>query len=305
MKIFNSVDQLIGNTPILELNNVAKKYATKGKSLAKVEFFNPAGSIKDRVAKQMLEDAYKQGRINEDTIIIEPTSGNTGIGLAMLCAIRGNKAVIVMPDNMSVERIKIMRAYGAEVILTPANLGMKGAIDKANQIAQEYDNSFICGQFDNQSNPRSHYESTGKEIFDDTDGEVDILVCGVGTGGTITGIGKFLKEKNSNVKVVAVEPKESPVLSEGKSGAHAIQGIGAGFVPGVLDVNVLDEVITVSGDDAITTMKELAILEGLFVGISSGAALKGAIEIASREENKDKTIVVVLPDGGNKYMDLF
>lgn len=305
MKIFNSVDQLIGNTPILELNNVAKKYATKGKILAKVEFFNPAGSIKDRVAKQMLEDAYKQGRINEDTIIIEPTSGNTGIGLAMLCAIRGNKAVIVMPDNMSVERIKIMRAYGAEVILTPANLGMKGAIDKANQIAQEYDNSFICGQFDNQSNPRSHYESTGKEIFDDTDGGVDILVCGVGTGGTITGVGKYLKEKNSNVKVVAVEPQESPVLSEGKSGVHAIQGIGAGFVPSVLDVNVLDEVITVSGDDAITTMKELAILEGLFVGISSGAALKGAIEIASREENKEKTIVVVLPDGGNKYMDLF
>ena len=305
MKIFNSVDKLIGNTPLVELANVAKKYATKGKILAKIEFFNPAGSIKDRVAKQMLEDAYKQGRINEDTIIIEPTSGNTGIGLAMLCAIRGNKAVIVMPDNMSIERIKIMRAYGAEVILTPANLGMKGAIDKANQIAQEYDNSFICGQFDNQSNPRSHYESTGKEIFDDTDGEVDILVCGVGTGGTITGIGKFLKEKNSNVKVVAVEPKESPVLSEGKSGAHAIQGIGAGFVPSVLDVNVLDEVITVSGDDAITTMKELAILEGLFVGISSGAALKGAIEIASREENKEKTIVVVLPDGGNKYMDLF
>ena len=305
MKIFNSVDKLIGNTPLVELANVAKKYATKGKILAKIEFFNPAGSIKDRVAKQMLEDAYKQGRINEDTIIIEPTSGNTGIGLAMLCAIRGNKAVIVMPDNMSIERIKIMRAYGAEVILTPANLGMKGAIDKANQIAQEYDNSFICGQFDNPSNPLSHYESTGKEIFDDTDGEVDILVCGVGTGGTITGIGKFLKEKNSNVKVVAVEPKESPVLSEGKSGAHAIQGIGAGFVPSVLDVNVLDEVITVSGDDAITTMKELAILEGLFVGISSGAALKGAIEIASREENKEKTIVVVLPDGGNKYMDLF
>lgn len=305
MKIFNSVDKLIGNTPLVELANVAKKYATKGKILAKIEFFNPAGSIKDRVAKQMLEDAYKQGRINEDTIIIEPTSGNTGIGLAMLCAIRGNKAVIVMPDNMSIERIKIMRAYGAKVILTPANLGMKGAIDKANQIAQEYDNSFICGQFDNQSNPLSHYESTGKEIFDDTDGEVDILVCGVGTGGTITGIGKFLKEKNSNVKVVAVEPKESPVLSEGKSGAHAIQGIGAGFVPSVLDVNVLDEIIAVSGDDAITTMKELAILEGLFVGISSGAALKGAIEIASREENKEKTIVVVLPDGGNKYMDLF
>lgn len=305
MKIFNSVDKLIGNTPLVELANVAKKYATKGKILAKIEFFNPAGSIKDRVAKQMLDDAYKQGRINEDTIIIEPTSGNTGIGLAMLCAIRGNKAVIVMPDNMSLERIKIMRAYGAEVILTPANLGMKGAIDKANQIAQEYDNSFICGQFDNPSNPLSHYESTGKEIFDDTDGEVDILVCGVGTGGTITGIGKFLKEKDSNVKVVAVEPKESPVLSEGKSGAHAIQGIGAGFVPSVLDVNVLDEVITVSGDDAITTMKELAILEGLFVGISSGAALKGAIEIASREENKEKTIVVVLPDGGNKYMDLF
>lgn len=305
MKIFNSVDKLIGNTPLVELANVAKKYATKGKILAKIEFFNPAGSIKDRVAKQMLDDAYKQGRINEDTIIIEPTSGNTGIGLAMLCAIRGNKAVIVMPDNMSIERIKIMRAYGAEVILTPANLGMKGAIDKANQIVQEYDNSFICGQFDNPSNPLSHYESTGKEIFDDTDGEVDILVCGVGTGGTITGIGKFLKEKNSNVKVVAVEPKESPVLSEGKSGAHAIQGIGAGFVPSVLDVNVLDEVITVSGDDAITTMKELAILEGLFVGISSGAALKGAIEIASREENKEKTIVVVLPDGGNKYMDLF
>ena len=305
MKIFNSVDKLIGNTPLVELANVAKKYATKGKILAKIEFFNPAGSIKDRVAKQMLDDAYKQGRINEDTIIIEPTSGNTGIGLAMLCAIRGNKAVIVMPDNMSIERIKIMRAYGAEVILTPANLGMKGAIDKANQIAQEYDNSFICGQFDNPSNPLSHYESTGKEIFDDTDGEVDILVCGVGTGGTITGVGRFLKEKNSNVKVVAVEPKESPVLSEGKSGAHAIQGIGAGFVPSVLDVNVLDEVITVSGDDAITTMKELAILEGLFVGISSGAALKGAIEIASREENKEKTIVVVLPDGGNKYMDLF
>ena len=305
MKIFNSVDKLIGNTPLVELANVAKKYATKGKILAKIEFFNPAGSIKDRVAKQMLDDAYKQGRINEDTIIIEPTSGNTGIGLAMLCAVRGNKAVIVMPDNMSIERIKIMRAYGAEVILTPANLGMKGAIDKANQIAQEYDNSFICGQFDNPSNPLSHYESTGKEIFDDTDGEVDILVCGVGTGGTITGIGKFLKEKDSNVKVVAVEPKESPVLSEGKSGAHAIQGIGAGFVPSVLDVNVLDEVITVSGDDAITTMKELAILEGLFVGISSGAALKGAIEIASREENKEKTIVVVLPDGGNKYMDLF
>ncbi len=305
MKIFNSVDQLIGNTPILELNNVAKKYATKGKILAKVEFFNPAGSIKDRVAKQMLEDAYKQGRINKDTIIIEPTSGNTGIGLAMLCAIRGNKAVIVMPDNMSIERIKIMRAYGAEVILTPANLGMKGAIDKANQIAQEYDNSFICGQFDNPSNPRSHYESTGKEIFDDTDGEVDILVCGVGTGGTITGVGKYLKEKNSNVKVVAVEPQESPVLSEGKSGAHAIQGIGAGFVPSVLDVNVLDEVITVSSDDAIAAMKEIAILEGLFVGISSGAAIAGGIKVAQREENKDKNIVVVLPDGGNKYMDLF
>ena len=305
MKIFDSVDKLIGNTPLVELTNVAKKYATKGKILAKVEFFNPAGSIKDRVAKQMLEDAYKQGRINKDTIIIEPTSGNTGIGLAMLCAIRGNKAVIIMPDNMSKERIKTMRAYGAEVILTPANLGMKGAIDKANQIAQEYDNSFICGQFDNQSNPLSHYESTGKEIFDDTDGKVDILVCGVGTGGTITGIGKFLKEKNKNVKVVAVEPKESPVLTEGKSGAHAIQGIGAGFVPSVLDVSVLDEIITISSDDAISAMKELAILEGLFVGISSGAALKGAIEIASREENKDKTIVVVLPDGGNKYMDLF
>lgn len=301
-KIFNSATELIGNTPLLQLNNLKSKLGFKGNIFAKLEFLNPAGSIKDRVAKKMIDDYEKQGLINKDTVIIEPTSGNTGIGLALVSATRGYKSVIVMPNNMSVERIKIMKAYGAEVVLTDGSLGMKGAIDKANELKTSYKSAIIVGQFTNPSNPKAHYETTGPEIYNDLDGEVNILVAGVGTGGTITGTGKYLKEKNKNIKVIAVEPKNSPLLSSGKSGAHGIQGIGANFIPEILDTSIYDEIITVTEEDAYKTMQLLAKNEGVLVGISSGAALFSAIKVASLDKNANKNIVVILPDTGDRYL---
>ena len=301
-KIFNSATELIGNTPLLQLNNLKSKLGFKGNIFAKLEFLNPAGSIKDRVAQKMIDDYEKQGLINKDTVIIEPTSGNTGIGLALVSATRGYKSVIVMPNNMSVERIKIMKAYGAEVILTDGTLGMKGAIDKANELKSSYKSAIIVGQFTNPSNPKAHYETTGPEIYNDLDGEVDILVAGVGTGGTITGTGKYLKEKNKNIKVIAVEPQNSPLLSSGKSGTHGIQGIGANFIPEILDTSIYDEIITVTGEDAYKTMQLLAKTEGVLVGISSGAALCSAIKVASLDKNANKNIVVILPDTGDRYL---
>ncbi|MBO5889708.1 MAG: cysteine synthase A [Clostridia bacterium] len=301
-KIFNSATELIGNTPLLQLNNLKSKLGFKGNIFAKLEFLNPAGSIKDRVAQKMIDDYEKQGLINKDTVIIEPTSGNTGIGLALVSATRGYKSVIVMPNNMSVERIKIMKAYGAEVILTDGTLGMKGAIDKANELKSSYKSAIIVGQFTNPSNPKAHYETTGPEIYNDLDGEVDILVAGVGTGGTITGTGKYLKEKNKNIKVIAVEPQNSPLLSSGKSGTHGIQGIGANFIPEILDTSIYDEIITVTGEDAYKTMQLLAKTEGVLVGISSGASLHAGIQIANNPENANKNIVVILPDTGDRYL---
>jgi len=301
-KIYNQADQLIGRTPLLELTHIEKQYALKAKIVAKLEYFNPAGSVKDRVAKAMIDEAEKSGRLNADSVIIEPTSGNTGIGLASVAAARGYKIIIVMPETMSVERRQIMKAYGAQLVLSDGAKGMKGAIAKAEELAKEIPNSFIAGQFDNPANSQAHRESTGPEIFEDTDGKVDIFVAGVGTGGTITGVGEYLKSKNPAVKVVAVEPATSAVLSTGVAGAHKIQGIGAGFVPKVLNTKVYDEIIAVSDDDAFAVGKLIGKSEGILVGISSGAAAYAAIQLAKRPENEGKTIVVLLPDTGDRYL---
>ena len=301
-KIYTSADQLIGGTPLLELTHIEKEFALKAKIVAKLEYFNPAGSVKDRIAKAMLDDAEKAGKLKPTSTIIEPTSGNTGIGLASVAASRGYKIIIVMPETMSVERRQLMKAYGAELVLTEGAKGMKGAIAKADELAHTIPDSFIPGQFVNPSNPKAHFETTGPEIWEDTDGKVDYFVAGVGTGGTITGVGQFLKSKNANVKVVAVEPKSSAVLSTGVAGSHKIQGIGAGFVPDVLDTKVYDEIIPVENDDAFATGKLFGKKEGVLVGISSGAALWAAIEIAKRSENAGKTIVVLLPDTGDRYL---
>jgi cysteine synthase A len=301
-KIYTSADQLIGKTPLLELTHIEKKYGLKAKVLAKLEYFNPAGSVKDRVAKKMLDDAEAAGKLTPESVIIEPTSGNTGIGLASVAAARGYRIIIVMPETMSVERRQLMKAYGAELVLTDGTKGMKGAIEKADELAKEIPNSFIPGQFVNPSNPKAHYETTGPEIFEDTDGEVDIFVAGVGTGGTVTGIGEYLKEKKPSVKIVAVEPESSPVLSKGVAGAHKIQGIGAGFVPEVLDTKVYDEIIPVSNEVAFETGRLIGRSEGVLVGISSGAAAYAAVELAKRPENAGKTIVVLLPDTGDRYL---
>lgn len=301
-KIYTSADQLIGNTPLLELTHIEEANKLEAKILAKLEYFNPAGSVKDRIAKAMIDDAEKKGLLNKDSVIIEPTSGNTGIGLASVAAARGYRIIIVMPETMSVERRQLMAAYGAELVLTEGAKGMKGAIARADELAKEIPNSFIPGQFVNPANPEAHRESTGPEIWADTDGKVDIFVAGVGTGGTVTGVGSYLKSKNPDVKVVAVEPASSPVLSTGVAGAHKIQGIGAGFVPDVLDTGVYDEIITVSNEDAFATGKEIGKKEGVLVGISSGAAVQAAIELAKRPENKGKTIVALLPDTGDRYL---
>ncbi len=301
-KIYTSADQLVGKTPLLELTHLEKKYDLKAKLVAKVEYFNPAGSVKDRIAKKMIEDAEAKGILKEGSVIIEPTSGNTGIGLASVAAARGYRIIIVMPETMSVERRQIMKAYGAELVLTDGAKGMKGAIEKANELAKEIPNSFVPGQFVNNANPQAHYETTGPEILEDTDGEVDIFVAGVGTGGTITGVGRYLKEKKPGIRIVAVEPKTSAVLSTGVAGAHKIQGIGAGFVPEVLDTKVYDEIIPVENEDAFATGKEIGKNEGILVGISSGAAVWAGIELAKRPENAGKTIVVLLPDTGDRYL---
>ena len=301
-KIFTSADQLIGKTPLLELVHIEKAQGLEAKVLGKLEYFNPAGSVKDRIAKAMIDDAEQKGLLKPGSVIIEPTSGNTGIGLASVAAARGYRIIIVMPETMSVERRQLMKAYGAELVLTEGAKGMKGAIAKADELAKEIPNSFVAGQFVNPANPKAHYETTGPEIWEDTDGKVDFFVAGVGTGGTITGVGKFLKEKNPAVKVVAVEPAASPVLSKGVSGSHKIQGIGAGFVPDVLDTQVYDEVIPVENDDAFATGKLIGKKEGVLVGISSGAAVWAAIQLAKRPENKGKTIVALLPDTGDRYL---
>ena len=300
--IYTSADQLIGKTPLLELTNIEKKYGLKAKVLAKLEYFNPAGSVKDRIAKAMSDAAEKSGQLKPDSVIIEPTSGNTGIGLASVAAARGYRIIIVMPETMSVERRQLMKAYGAELVLTEGAKGMKGAIAKADELAKEIPNAFVTGQFVNPANPQAHFETTGPEIGEDTDGKVDYFVAGVGTGGTITGTGKFLKSKNPDVKVVAVEPATSAVLSTGVAGPHKIQGIGAGFVPDVLDTKVYDEIILVSNEDAFATGKAVGKNEGVLVGISSGAATWAAIELAKRPENEGKTIVVLLPDTGDRYL---
>ena len=301
-KIYTSADQLIGKTPLLELTHIEKKYGLKAKVLAKLEYFNPAGSVKDRIARKMLDDAEAAGKLTPDSVIIEPTSGNTGIGLASVAAARGYRIIIVMPETMSVERRQLMKAYGAELVLTEGAKGMKGAIAKADELAKEIPNSFVPGQFVNPSNPKAHYETTSPEIFEDTDGEVDIFVAGVGTGGTVTGVGEYLKDKKPGVKIVAVEPETSAVLSTGVAGAHKIQGIGAGFVPDVLDTKVYDEIIPVSNEAAFETGKLIGKSEGVLVGISSGAAAYAAIELAKRPENTGKTIVVLLPDTGDRYL---
>lgn len=300
--IYSNVAELIGNTPLLELVNYEKNHQLKAKVVAKIEAFNPAGSAKDRIAKEMLERAEREGKLDADTVIIEPTSGNTGIALAALAAARGNRTIIVMPDTMSIERRILMRAYGAEVVLTEGAKGMAGAIAKADEIAKEFPNSIIAGQFVNPANPAAHEATTGPEIWQATEGKVDILVAGVGTGGTLSGSGKYLKSQNPDIKVVAVEPAGSPVLSEGRAGAHGLQGIGAGFIPDTLDTEIYDEVLTVTEEDAFAASRELAAKEGLLVGISSGAALSAAARVAKRPENEGKTIVVVLPDTGERYL---
>ena len=301
-RIFTSADQLIGHTPLMELTNIEKKHGLKAKLLAKLEYFNPAGSVKDRIAKAMIDDAEAKGLLKSGSVIIEPTSGNTGIGLASVAAARGYRIIIVMPETMSVERRQIMKAYGAELVLNEGAKGMKGAIAKAEELSKEIPNSFIPGQFVNPANPKAHFETTGPEIFDDTDGKVDIFVAGVGTGGTVTGVGQYLKSRNPSVKVVAVEPKSSAVLSTGVAGPHKIQGIGAGFVPDVLDTKVYDEIIPVTNEDAFAAGKEIGRSEGVLVGISSGAALWAGIDLAKRPENAGKTIVVLLPDTGDRYL---
>ncbi len=300
--VYTSADQLIGKTPLLELTHIEKKYNLKAKIIAKLEYFNPAGSVKDRIAKAMIDDAEEKGLLKEGSVIIEPTSGNTGIGLASVAAARGYRIIIVMPETMSVERRQIMKAYGAELVLSDGTKGMKGAIEKADELAKEIPNSFIPGQFVNEANPKAHFETTGPEIFEDTDGKVDFFVAGVGTGGTVTGVGKYLKSKLPDIKIVAVEPKSSAVLSTGVAGPHKIQGIGAGFVPKVLDTSVYDEIIPVENDDAFAMGKEVGKNEGVLVGISSGAALWAAIEIAKRPENEGRNIVVLFPDTGDRYL---
>ena len=300
--IYTSADQLIGKTPLLELTHIEKKFGLKAKVLAKLEYFNPAGSVKDRIAKAMIDDAEAKGLLKEGSVIIEPTSGNTGIGLASVAAARGYRIIIVMPETMSVERRQLMKAYGAELVLTEGAKGMKGAIAKADELAKEIPDSFVPGQFVNPANPKAHFETTGPEIWADTDGKVDYFVAGVGTGGTVTGVGQYLKSRNPAVKVVAVEPKSSAVLSTGVAGSHKIQGIGAGFVPDVLDTKVYDEIIPVDNDDAFKLGKEAGHSEGVLVGISSGAALWAAIELAKRPENEGKTIVALLPDTGDRYL---
>lgn len=307
MKIYNSITELIGRTPLLKLSNTEKELKYKGKILAKLEYFNPAGSVKDRVALEMIEDAERKGILKKGSVIIEPTSGNTGIGLAAVAAAKGYKLIITMPETMSVERRKLIASYGAELVLTDGSKGMSGAIEKAEELAKEIPDSIVAGQFVNSANPQAHRNTTGSEIWEDTDGKVDIFVAGVGTGGTITGTGEYLKSKNPNIKIVAVEPADSPILSGGKAGAHGIQGIGAGFVPEVLNTEIYDEIFTVSTDEAYATSRELAKREGVLVGISSGAALYVAIQLAKREENANKNIVVLLPDTGERYLstDLF
>ena len=300
-KIYNGTIDLIGNTPLVEVKNIEKELGLEARVLVKLEYFNPAGSVKDRIAKGMIEDAEEKGLLKEGSVIIEPTSGNTGIGLAAIAAAKGYRIILTMPETMSVERRNILKAYGAEIVLTEGAKGMKGAIAKADELAKEIPNSFIPGQFVNPANPAAHRATTGPEIWNDTDGDVDIFIAGVGTGGTLTGVGEYLKEKKPDVKIVALEPATSPVLSEGKSGAHKIQGIGAGFVPDVLNTKVYDEIITVENDDAFATGKLLAKHEGVLVGISSGAALWAAIDYAKRPENKGKTIVALLPDSGDRY----
>lgn len=302
MKIYTSADELIGKTPLLELTNIEKELNLNAKIFAKLEYFNPAGSVKDRVAKAMIDDAEKSGKLKKGSVIIEPTSGNTGIGLASVAAARGYRIIIVMPETMSVERRQIMKAYGAELVLTEGAKGMKGAIEKAEELAAEIPDSIVAGQFVNPANPKAHFDTTGPEIYEDTDGNVDIFVAGVGTGGTISGVGEYLKSKNPDIKIVAVEPALSPVLSKGTAGAHGIQGIGAGFIPDVLNTEIYDEIITVSNEDAYKTGKLIGRSEGVLVGISSGAAAFAATELAKRPENKGKNIVVLLPDTGDRYL---
>ena len=302
MKIYKSADELIGKTPLLELSGIEKENQLSAKILAKIEYFNPGGSIKDRIAKAMIDDAEKSAKLKKGGVIIEPTSGNTGIGLAMVAAARGYRIIIVMPETMSVERRIFIAAYGAEIVLTEGAKGMKGAIDKAEEFAQAIEGSFIPGQFVNPANPEIHYQTTGKEIWEDTDGKIDYLVAGVGTGGTISGAGKYLKEKNPGIKVIAVEPLSSPVLSKGISGSHKIQGIGAGFLPQTLNTNIYDEIIAVSNENAAAASKQIARKEGILVGISAGAALSAAVEIAKREGNENKNIVVIFPDNGDRYL---
>ena len=305
MKIKNTVTELIGGTPLLRLHKMEEKFGAQAEVIAKVEFFNPAGSVKDRVGYNMVIEAEKEGRLKPGGTIIEPTSGNTGVGIAMTCAARGYKAIMVMPESMSVERRTLLKALGAELVLTDKELGMQGSVDKAKELLEEIPGSIIAGQFENPANPQAHYETTGPEIWEDTDGQVDILVATFGTGGTVSGIGKYLKEKNPDVKVVAVEPAASPLLSEGKAGPHKIQGIGANFIPDALDQTVIDEIVTVSDGDALDTMKEIACTEGLLVGVSSGAAVYAAGQVAARAENAGKRIVVILPDTGERYLSIF
>lgn len=302
MKVHHKIIDTIGNTPLVELSNLESKYNLKARIIAKVEYFNPGGSVKDRIAKAMIEKAEKEGLINKDTVLVEPTSGNTGIGLSMVAASKGLKIILTMPETMSIERRNLLKAYGAELVLTEGSKGMKGAIAKAEELAKEIPNSFIPSQFTNMANPNIHYLTTGPEIFEDLDGNIDYLVAGVGTGGTLSGTGKYLKENKPSIKVVAVEPETSPVLSKGTPGPHKIQGIGAGFVPQTLDTSIYDEIITIGNEEAMEMGKESARTEGLLVGISSGAAIKAAIKLAQREENAGKTIVVILPDTGERYL---
>lgn len=302
MRIYTHSDELIGNTPLLELTHIEKKYSLKAKIYAKLEYFNTTGSVKDRIAKSMIEDAEQKGLLKAGSVIIEPTSGNTGIGIASVGTAKGYKVIIVMPETMSIERRKLIAAYGAEIVLTEGSKGMKGAIEKANELASSTSGGLVLGQFVNTANPRAHYERTGPEIYADTDGKVDIFVAGIGSGGTISGVAKFLKEKNENIKIVGVEPESSPVITKGYGGTHKIQGIGAGFIPDNLDLSVIDEVVAISSEDAFAYGKQIGLLEGVLVGISSGAALKAAIDVAMRPENVGKNIVVVFPDSGDRYL---